>query len=572
VEPISVTSTGLSQLTTLIWLKWTLFRNSFRSSKQAINRLASFLGLVLAVVFATLMSVGFGVVAYALSKPGALQEVLDSRATGSIDPALPAELIFFTILAFCYLLWATVPLSTGSSRQFDPGNLLMYPISLRKLFATDLISELVTLPSIFAIPAILALAIGAGLATGMIGRAIVAGFAAAACGLALTKWLSISIGSLTRRKRTRGETLIALIGAAVGLGGALIGQVAPVIFKHAEFVKFFRWTPPGAAALAFTTGLKGETWAFLLGVFVLSAYAVILIIASFWVARRSVLGIGGARRKISAIRLSEKQIYTGWKLPLLSSELSAVVEKELRYVLRNAQVRMMALMPLILIAVKIANSRRFGRGMAGGTSGLSKDFMFYGSGLMAAGGVLYVFLVLSGLSCNQFAFEEGGMRTLVLSPVERKKILIGKNLALTVVALVFSVMLLTINHLIFRDLTWGSLLFVSLTFVIFAALMSVMGNWLSIRFPKHMKFGKRLNVSGVVGLLLIPMMIVLSLPSLGATAAGYLSQSLTIEYVTLLMFTVFAVGLYVLVIDSQGESLEQRETEILETVREPADE
>ena len=515
------------------------------------------------------MSVGFGVVAYALSKPDALEDVLESSTSRPIDPTLPAELIFFTILAFCYLLWATVPLSTGSSRQFDPGNLLMYPISLRKLFATDLVSELITLPSIFAIPAILALAIGAGLATGMMGRAIVAGFAAVACGLALTKWLSISIGSLTRRKRTRGETLIALIGAVVGLGGALIGQVAPVIFKHAEFIKFFRWTPPGAAAFAFTTGLKGATEAYFLSVFALFAYAVVLIIASFWVARRSVLGIGGQRRKASASEISEKQTYTGWELPLVSPQLSAVVEKELRYVLRNAQLRMMALMPLILIAVKIANSRRFSRGMAGGATSLGKDFMFYGSGLMAAGGVLYVFLVLSGLSCNQFAFEEGGMRTLVLSPVDRKKILMGKNLALTTVALAFSAVLLMINHLIFRDLTPGSLLFVSLTFVIFAALMSVMGNWFSIRFPKHMKFGKRLNVSGVVGLLLIPMMIVLSLPSLGATAAGYLSQSLTIEYVTLFLFALFAIGFYMLVIDSQGESLQQRETEILEAVREP---
>ena len=44
--------------------------------------------------------------------------------------------------------------------------------------------------------------------------------------------------------------------------------------------------------------------------------------------------------------------------------------------------------------------------------------------------------------------------------------------------------------------------------------MSIIGNWLSIRFPKRMKFGKRLNVSGVVGLLIIPLIILL-----GDTAA-----------------------------------------------------
>ena len=66
----------------------------------------------------------------------------------------------------CYLLWATLPLSIGSSRQFDPGNLLLYPISLRKLFAVDLVSEVASLQSMFAIPAIIAIGIGAGLAAG----------------------------------------------------------------------------------------------------------------------------------------------------------------------------------------------------------------------------------------------------------------------------------------------------------------------------------------------------------------------------------------------------------------------
>ena len=64
--------------------------------------------------------------------------------------------------------------------------------------------------------------------------------------------------------------------------------------------------------------------------------------------------------------------------------------------------------------------------------------MAYGEGLMASGGVLYVFLILTGLSCNLFAFEEGGMRALILSPVDRRTIMIGKNIALTIVAFVFS--------------------------------------------------------------------------------------------------------------------------------------
>jgi ABC-2 type transport system permease protein len=232
---------------------------------------------------------------------------------------------------------------------------------------------------------------------------------------------------------------------------------------------------------------------------------------------------------------------------------------------------MMALMPLILIVVRLMNTRRFGQSPLGGDSSFKSEFLTYGQGLIASGGILYVFLVLSGLLCNQFAFEEGGMRALILSPMERRRILIGKNIAITLVALCFSVALLILNQLIFRDLTIGSIFFAGVSFVIFAALMSVMGNWFSVRFPKRMKFGKRLNVSGVVGVLLIPMLIVLTLPLLGAVAAGYVTRSLAIEYVTLLLFAALAIGFYLLVIDSQGQLLQRREVEILEAVREPTD-
>src|SRR6266542_2808070 len=127
----------------------------------------------------------------------------------------------------------------------------------------------------------------------------------------------------------------------------------------------------------------------------------------------------------------------------MSPALSAMVEKELRYLTRNAQVRMMALMPLILIVVRIMNRRRFDR-VGSGSGTFTTEFLKYGEGLMATAGMIYVFLILSGLFCNQFAFEQGGMRTLILSPVDRKLILLGKNIAFSTLALIFSSVLLII--------------------------------------------------------------------------------------------------------------------------------
>lgn len=525
--------------------------------------------MLAALALALLIALGLGVAAYTLTAPDinfAAHQSLDNSSTPNAVPS--AEFIFFSILTMCYLLWATLPLSMGSSRQFDPGNLLLYPISLRKLFAVDFLSEVASLQSVFAIPALIGLGVGAGLAHENLAGGLAVAIVAAAFGLALSKWISTSVGSLVRKKQTRGETLLALIGVGAGLVGALFGQIAPVLFRHADWIPILRWTPPGAIAYSLTIGLsKGHAASYAIALGGVSLCAAALIAITYWLSRRAVVGGGRRHRARAKLAKPVNETYTGWDLPLMSPALSAVVEKELRYVLRNAQVRMMTFMPLILIMIRLINRRSFER--VGSGDNFGTDFTNYGEGLLATGGVLYVFLILAGLFCNQFAFEGAGMRTFVLSPVRRKTILLGKNIAFAVVALVFSAGLLIVNELVFRDLTPGALLFIVLSFFTFLPLMAMMGNSLSMRFAKRMTFGKRSNVSGVVGLLLIPMIFLLALPPLAATAAGVIAQSLLIEYVTLAFLAVLSIGFYLLVIDSQGESLQRRELEILATVNDP---
>jgi hypothetical protein len=562
----------MSQLATLIWLKWTLFRNSMRKSKAVVNRLASALTMLAALALSLLIAFGLGIAAYALTAPGISIDTQaftsPSRGAGDVVPSV--EFIFFSIFALFYLLWATLPLSIGGGRQFDPGNLLLYPISLRKLFALDFVSELATLQSLFAIPAMIAIGIGVGLATGKMAAAVLIAFVAAAFGIALSKWVSTSIGSLIRRKRTRGETLLALVGAIAGLGGALFGQLAPIILRHADSIAALRWTPPGAVAYALTRGLRpGHAPEYFLVLTLLGSYTFVLVVITYWLAHRAIVGGGPAKRKQQHAAVSDKP-YTGWNFPFIAPEISAIIEKELRYSMRNAQLRMMTLMPLILIVIRFMNRRRFSPARAGtDATGFSTEFFNYGEGLMATAGILYVFLILSSLFCNQFAFEQAGMRTLILSPVDRKRVLLGKNISTSLLALVFCTGLMLINELVFHDLSAGSLLFAALSFIAFASLMSLMGNWFSIHFPKRMKFGKRLNVSGVVGLLLIPMIVLLALVPLAATAAGYVAQSVLVEYVTLAVLAVVSLGFYLMLLPFQGEAVQKRELAIHEAVNDP---
>lgn len=563
----------MSQFGALIWLKWRLFRNSLRSRKAAVGRAASALGTLAALTLALLFATGLGFATYFLTSPRNVSDV-GSRFDGG---ELAGFLFLLSVFAFVYLLWAIVPLGVGGGgSQFDPARLLLYPISFRKLFIVDWLSELTSLASIFAVPAVLAVSFAAGLAGGEIVKGLLAGLGALAFGLAFAKLLSTSVGALLRKRRSRGETVLALLGAAAGLAGAFFGQLAPYLARHAESLRGMRWTPPGAVAVALTRGLSdgggGEYAAALL---TLAAYTAVFILLTYRVMRRSALGAGGAKRAAPprAEKAPAPGSYTGWKLPLLSAPLSAVVEKELRYAMRNAPLRMLALMPLILIGVRFIQSggigeRDGGRGtdLTRATGNIGAAFADYGEGAIPAAGVLYVFMILSSISCNLFAFEEGGMRAFILSPLSRRTILVGKNITTTCLALVYALLLVAVNQIVFRDLTAPAMLFTALCFVVFAALSALFGNWLSIHFPKRMQFGKRLNASGVTGLLIIPMVVVMTLPPLLSVVAGYITQSLPMKYATLALCAAVAVAFYALLIGTQGRALARREREILDAV------
>ncbi len=179
----------MSQLLTLIWLKWRLLRNSLRSSKAVVNRVASILGMLIALFLALIVAAILGFAAYGLSQPDALGNAFRRTATRDVSAAASAEFIFFSMFGLIYLMWATVPLSIGGSKQFDAGKLLMYPITLRKLFAVDFLSELTTLHSVFAIPAVIAICLGVAFGTGHTTAAPLAAFPAILLGIALSKWL-----------------------------------------------------------------------------------------------------------------------------------------------------------------------------------------------------------------------------------------------------------------------------------------------------------------------------------------------------------------------------------------------
>ena len=548
----------MSQLFALVWLKWTLFRNSMRSRKAAVGRAAATLGSAAGLALALLVAAGLGVASYFLTSP--------EGGPHQAQAAREGFLFLFFILTTAFLMWALMPLALGGGGRFEPSRMLLYPVSLGKLFAFDFVSDLTSIVAVFAVPATLALGLGAGLSNGSVAAGLLVSACAVGFGMSFSKLLAVGVGALMRTKRTRGEMLLALLGAALGMSGVLMGQLMPLMERHSAYLERARWLPSGAAAYALAYGLRpGGASVLAVSLLTLAAYAVACFALAYRIARASALGAGGARRRVAHAKDEREakaaERYAGWQLPFVSPQFSAVVEKELRYAVRNAQLRVIALM-----AVGLTIVLRMAPLGAGGQRRSWSQFSQYADGAGAVFSVIYIFTLVSPLSTNLFGYDGAGMRALVLAPVSRHVVLAAKNASVAFISLLLVTAGVFVGGLVFGDLTPLTLLFAALAFVTTGALYALYGNWLSMTFPARVRFGKRMNRSGVAGLLLFPFFVLLLLPPGLSIVAAHLAGSLAAKYVILAAFAVLSVALYLLLLPAQARALERRELEILEAV------
>jgi ABC-2 type transport system permease protein len=555
----------MSQLFALVWLKWTLMRNSLRSRRAVVGRVAAALGMLAGLALSLVAALGVGVGAYFIAA-SAGRGATDAQ---QLQAAFAVLLFIFTVI---FLMWSLMPIALGGGSRFEPARMLLYPVSLGKLFAFDFVSDLTSLSSVLVVPSLFALCAGVGLGRGNLPAGLAVACLAVAFGLSFSKLLSTGVGALMRARRTRGETALAIVGAALGMTGILMGQLMPYLERHSESLGATRWTPPGAAAYALARGLfAGDASALGTALLTLGAYTVACVLLAYRVARRTALGAGGggggkrAAEPSKAVRTPPRVEgraagYAGWQLPFVSQEFSALFEKELRYALRNAQLRVIAVMAVALTVV-------LRMGPAGARTGrMWGTFTPYAEGAGAVFSVIYIFMLVSPISTNVFGYDGAGMRALVLSPVSRRTVLLAKNAAVTLISLVLVTAGVGVGGFFLGGLTAPVLLFALLSFVTTAALFAPFGNWLSLQFPKRVRFGKRMNRSGVAGLLLVPLFALLLVPPGLAIAGAHFAGSHVARYVILAAFALLSAGLYALLLPVQGRSLERRELEILEAV------
>jgi hypothetical protein len=106
------------------------------------------------------------------------------------------------------------------------------------------------------------------------------------------------------------------------------------------------------------------------------------------------------------------------RIPFVSEETSAIVTMTWANMMRAPEVKMFIVMPLVAPLLFLFFTKR---------SMLPENS--YLKALLVSGLAVFFLLVTAGIVGNMFAYDRSGFRTFVLSGIDRRKILLGRNIA-----------------------------------------------------------------------------------------------------------------------------------------------
>ena len=342
-------------------------------------------------------------------------------------------------------------------------------------------------------------------------------------------------------------------------------RLSPAVLAAHKYVPFL-WVGNGAMSLA-----AGNVWPAILG----AAGAFGIGGLGLRRAHKTTLGFyrgqatskkSAPKRKVAKVAAARRGLFER-SLPGVPDEAMALGSVFFRSMMRAPEVKM-AMVTNFIMLLFIGGMVLLRR-----SSTLGDQFKPF----VATGAVVFTFLGVSQLMFNQFGFDRGGFRQLVLLPVPRKWVLLGKNLAFLPAALGMGVTVIMVVTLALHITPIVSL---AAVFQLLAAflLVAMAANLLSVLFPHHVVPGslKRTKTSATTGslifvsrLLFFPaaMVALFFPPGLGLliSRVGWLPAA-SVN----LLFSAVLVGLfgllYKLSLVPLGELLQRRERQILEVV------
>ena len=339
--------------------------------------------------------------------------------------------------------------------------------------------------------------------------------------------------------------------------------------RMANMVVPLGWLPAGIESLATKRGWMP-----------LGALFGMLVITGFSLSRsyRSTLRIyrgdllkGGGKTQQTVPDVGREVSKSGlsWiakDFPLLNEGQSAVAGAVLLNITRAIEMKLALLAPLVIM---ICMAVYFGMSSESWLSRQLSSFTAIGACTFAAIGVMQ-------LTQNQFGYDRAGFRAYLLSPIPRRDILVGKNAANGLVAIVlvcicmvaiqFS-MPLSLSHFIATFVSFGSIYLIT----------SIVGNFMSILAPIAVKAGSmqpasvkwNIGLAQMLLLFLVPLFIMpVMLPIIIEWVTVHWFGWTGVPVYLILSVVIFAVTtrIYGIVMTKQGQMLNERQEKILAVI------
>ncbi len=471
----------LTQLGMIGQLRWQLFRNSLKTLRGRLELVSKIVATLMLSGMAVAIAIGSGV--------GAYFAVHDGKYW-----------LLSVVLWVIALIWQAYPvLVAASTVQFDSRNLLRFPLRFSSFALVSLAYGLFDPAAVAGVIWLGTFSLGIFLARPALLFGTIPILALfALMNLVLGRMVFAWIERWLARRRTR--EIIGVIFFLVILGMQFIGPAIQHWSGHGRAPDFSkieqiqRVLPPGAAARAIADAARNQ-WpqAGLWSVFVLAYCAVfagLLTIRLRAQYRGEDLGESQAPVALSAVSSTARAVAPGWQLPGLPSPVSAMFEKEIRYLFRSGPALFNLATPLVLLAFFGITSNRAGKHFS--PLGQPSDFLFP----IAVG---YAFLVQANTVYNCFAFDGNGIDFLFVAPVRFREVFAAKNLFMTFVTLL-ETFLVWLVVTVLAGPPSARIVLAMLAALVYASLVNFsVGNYASVRFPKRLEFAmfRQQRISGI---------------------------------------------------------------------------
>lgn len=460
------------QIRLVAGLRWRILRNNMRNKNRRLDAIGLIISSILGAVFVVGLSFAF---------------FAGASAFLTRDRVAWMGLLFWAI----FLWWQWMPiLIAGFSPSFSFRTLLRFPVSFSAFYVIGIAYGLADSAAVASLVWLAAMCAAVAVTkVSLLPVMLLVCLLFVAFNVALERLLGAWLEKILATRRAR-ELFFGLFMLMI----ISVQFISPALNKYGDTLKpaaarllpYFSPFPGSLAGYALAGTARRDWLAMLENLGGLSVYAVVCGTLLAWRYAQQFRGeelsetAAPARPAQNVPKVSRAESGPGG-FALLPPAVSAVVLKEVKYLMRNSFSFISLAMPPLLVL--LFSTQLAGAKPTATRHALSPHLFF--PGMMA-----YLVLMLMAASYNSFAFEGRGMQTYFMVPVKFRDVLLGKNL--THAAIVAIEITFCAGVVAWRVGLPPTPIFIStMVAVVFAVVGQLtIANWSALSFPKKMEFGK----------------------------------------------------------------------------------